>query len=97
MGKPESMLYGMMSKAQFAARFRCVIDSFEPPDIQSSGIPVLIIEADNDPLVEETLREMLKAIYPSAVIKTLPGAGHFPYLNCPGEYNKILGAFFNGS
>ena len=89
--------YGMMSKAQFAARFRCVIDSFEPPEIQSSGIPILIIEADNDPLVEETLREMLKTTYPTAEIKTLPGAGHFPYLNRPEEYTKILGEFLNGA
>jgi maspardin len=86
-----------MSKAQAAARFRCVIDYFEPPDIQSSGMPALIIESDNDPLVEETLREMLKATYPSAVVKTLHDAGHFPYLNRADEYTKILEAFFDGS
>jgi pimeloyl-ACP methyl ester carboxylesterase len=57
----------------------------------------LIIEADNDPLVEETLREMLKANYPSAGIKTLQDMGHFPYLNRAGEYSKILEAFFDGS
>ena len=87
--------HGMMSKAQFAARFRCVIDSFLPPDIQSSGIPVLIIEADNDPLVEESLRKMLKTTYPSAEVKTLHGAGHFPYLNRAAEYSNILGEFFD--
>jgi len=89
--------YGMMSKAQFVARFHCVIDSFEPPDLQSSGIPILIIEADNDPLVEKPLREMLKTTYPSAAIKTLSGAGHFPYLNRTDEYTKVLEKFFNGS
>ena len=89
--------YGMMSKAQFVARFHCVIDSFEPPDIQSSGIPILIIEADNDPLVEKPLRQLLKTTYPSAAIKTLAGAGHFPYLNRADEYSKILQAFFNDS
>jgi maspardin len=89
--------HGRMSKAQVVARFRCVIDSFEPPDIQSSGIPALIIEADNDPLVEETLRVMLKATYPSAAIKTLHDAGHFPYLSRAREYSKILEAFFDGS
>ena len=49
------------------------------------------------PLVEKTLREMLKATYPSAEIKTLRNAGHFPYLNRPEDYSKALGAFFNGS
>jgi pimeloyl-ACP methyl ester carboxylesterase len=89
--------YGKMSKAQFVARFHCVIDSFEPPDILSSSIPILIIEADNDPLVEKTLRDMLRTTYPSAAIKTLAGVGHFPYLNRADEYSKILGEFFNGS
>lgn len=89
--------HGMMSKAQFVARYHCVIDSFEPPDIQASALPVLIIEADNDPLVEETLREMLKTTYPTAKIQTLHGAGHFPYLNRPEEYTKILREFIYGN
>ena len=89
--------YGMMSKAQFVARFHCVIDSFEPPDLHSLDIPALIIEADNDPLVEKPLREMLKTTYPSAAIKTLSGAGHFPYLTRADEYSNILEAFINGS
>jgi pimeloyl-ACP methyl ester carboxylesterase len=47
--------------------------------------------------VEKPLREMLKTTHPSAAIKTLPGAGHFPYLNRADEYSKILKDFFNGS
>jgi len=89
--------YGRTSKAQIIARFQCVIDPFEAPDMQTFGIPTLIIEADNDPLVEASLREMMKSIYPSAAIKTLVGAGHFPYLNRAGEYANILGEFLNGS
>jgi maspardin len=89
--------YGRTSKAQVIARFHCIIDSFEPPDIRSSGIPTLIIEADNDPLVEETLREKLKTTYPSAEIITLHGVGHFPYLSRAEEYSKILAEFFNAS
>lgn len=89
--------YGRISKAQIVARYRCVIDSFEPADIQSSGTPVLIIEVDNDPLLEKSLRQMLKTTYPSAEIKILNYAGHFPYLNRADEYSKILVDFFNGS
>lgn len=85
---------GMMSKKQFIARYRCALDFFEPPVSQAAGMPVLIIEADNDPLVEATLREMLKTTYPSAQIKTLHHAGHFPYLNQPQEYVQILLEFF---
>jgi pimeloyl-ACP methyl ester carboxylesterase len=88
---------GMMSKKQFMARYRCVLDFFEPPVSQAAGMPVLIIEADNDPLVEETLREMLKATYPSTPSKTLHSAGHFPYLNQPQEYVQILLEFLENA
>ena len=87
--------YGMMSKAQFVARFHCVIDGFSPADNKSLGIPVLIIEADNDPLVEKPLREMLKQTYPDAEVKTLHAVGHFPYLNKPGLYTQILKEFLS--
>lgn len=86
--------HGMMRKNQFASRFLCVLDDFEAPDIDASGLPVLIIEADNDPLVEEALREMLKATYPSAAVKMMSDAGHFPYLNRAEEYTKLLEDFF---
>ncbi len=85
---------GRMSKAQFLARFQSVIDPFTPPDLAQSGIPVMIIEADNDPLVEPALREMLKETYPPAVVQTLPNAGHFPYLNKPAMYTSLLREFF---
>lgn len=54
----------------------------------------MIIEADNDPLVEESLREQLKATYPSAQVHTLRGVGHFPYLNEPEAYTALLAGFF---
>ncbi len=85
--------HGMMKKAQFMARFRCVLDYFKPPDLDKMNIPCLIIEADNDPLVEEELRELLKSTYPCALIETLSQKGHFPYLNAPDEYNRILERF----
>lgn len=84
---------GMMSKAQFVSRLNCVLDYFEPPDIVNNGIPALIIESDNDPLVSEELRELLKSCYPSAHIETFHQKGHFPYLNAPQEYNRILEKF----
>jgi hypothetical protein len=49
--------YGLMSKAQFVGRYRCVVEPFTPPDLQVLGLPTAIIEADNDPLVAPLLRE----------------------------------------
>ena len=84
---------GRMSKAQVTARAKAVIESFDPPDPEALGIPVMIIEADNDPLVEKALRELLKQKYPSARIETLHNAGHFPYLNQSETYNALLKSF----
>ncbi len=84
---------GAMSKAQFLARYHCVIDSFDVPDPKGLGIPVLILEADNDPLVDKSLRDMLRDTYPTASVHTLQGVGHFPYLNAPDTYASLLRSF----
>ncbi len=87
--------YGRMNKAQVVGRFHGVVDPFDAPDIEALGVAVMIIEADNDPLVEETLREQLKATYPGAVVYTLPAVGHFPYLNAAQEYTRLLEVFLS--
>jgi maspardin len=86
--------YGKMSRRQFIARYHCVIDPFTPGDTRSLGIPVMIIESDNDPLVEPALREMLRRAYPDARAVTLHNKGHFPYLNEPALYTSLLRSFF---
>ena len=89
--------HGNLTKKQYIARYRCILDDFDAPVSEASKIPVLIIEADNDPLVENQLREMLKATYPSSAVKTLQGVGHFPYLNQPEQYTQILYDFLSKS
>ena len=86
--------FGRMSKAQFLARYHAVIDPFDPPDLAALDIPAMIIEADNDPLVEKALREMLKETYPEAAVHTLHAVGHFPYLNVPEMYTELLVDFW---
>lgn len=88
---------GKMNKKQFVARFHCVIDPFTAPDVKALNIPVFIIESDNDPLVEPQLREMLKKTYPTAQIQTLHAVGHFPYLNEPKLYARIIEKFFQNT
>jgi pimeloyl-ACP methyl ester carboxylesterase len=86
--------HGRLTKGQYIARYRCILDDFDAPVSEASKIQVLIIEADNDPLVDAQLRQMLKATYPSSAVKTLQGVGHFPYLNQPEQYTQILYDFF---
>ena len=87
-------LGGRMSKAQEIGRFHCVIEDFNVANVDALGIPVLIIEADNDPLVELALREQLKETYPGVPVKTLHGVGHFSYMNEAEMYTEILENFF---
>lgn len=86
---------GRMSKGQIIGRFHSVIDSFSVPDPDGLGIPVMIIESDNDPLVDPVLRSELKATYPSATMHTFTGVGHFPYLNRAEEYTRLIDEFFS--
>lgn len=85
--------YGRMSKTQVLGRYRSVVEPFEAPNVAELNIPVLIIEADNDPLVEEALREQLKETYPTAQVVTLSN-GHFPYLSMPDQYTRDIETFF---
>lgn len=87
--------YGKMSKADVISRYHLVIDKFKPANPEKSGVPVMIIESDNDPLVAESLRRMLKDTYPSAQVVTFENAGHFPYLNNSEKYGLTLAAFFS--
>lgn len=81
---------GRMRKAQVAARYACVVEKFDPP--VSTTIPLLIIEASNDPLVEASLREQLKATYPTAQVVTVEN-GHFPYISTPDFYTQQIRDF----
>ena len=86
---------GRMSKAQFIARYECVIDKFNKKE--TPGIPKLIIESDNDPLVKPPLQKKLFDEYPEAKVVTFHHAGHFPYVNEPDKYNEALDVFFKGN
>lgn len=82
--------YGRMRKAQVAGRYACVVEKFEPP--ANTTVPILIIEASNDPLVEAALREQLRATYPEAKVVTVDN-GHFPYIATPDFYTQQLKDF----
>jgi maspardin len=89
--------YGGMSKAQFLARYHCVVDTFEPNPSLSQSHDILIIESNNDPLIFPELRQRLKQYYPGAKVYSFRGVGHFPYLNEPRTYNRVITEFLNGN
>lgn len=87
--------YGGMSKAQFIARYYCVVDKFQPIAGNQTAVPLLIFESDNDPLVSADLRTRLKQYYTTAQVHTFHHKGHFPYLNATDEYNAVLTDFLS--
>ena len=80
-----------VTRKVFLARYHCVIDPFVAKI--NDSISLQIIEADNDPLVEKEIREMLKATYPQAKVVTLHDEGHFSYLSNAANYNKLIEEF----
>ena len=82
-------------KARFLFGYRCVTTPFDAPDLEAAQVPALVLEADNDPLVGKSLREMLKGTYPTARVHAFHQAGHFPYLNEPDAYTKIIEGFLD--
>ncbi len=89
--------YGLMSKAQFIGRLNCVLQYFEPANPDSIIQEMLIIDADNDPLIPANLRDSLKMIYSKATVKTFHNTGHFTYLNAPNEYTEVIQNFVLGN
>lgn len=86
---------GRMNKRQIIGRYHSVVEPFTVPDPDALGIPVMILESENDPLVAPVLREELKATYPSAVVYNFGNAGHYPYLNRAEEYTRVIDEFFS--
>jgi pimeloyl-ACP methyl ester carboxylesterase len=88
------MASGRMTKAQVSGRYKCVVEKFGLPP--KTAVPVLIIEAGNDPLVEPALRERLKQAYPDAKTVTVNN-GHFPYLGTPEQFTSAIREFLGGT
>jgi pimeloyl-ACP methyl ester carboxylesterase len=90
------MASGRMSKAQVYGRYLCDVEPITNPNVAALKFPTLIIEADNDPLVEKSLREQLKAAYPAVPVRTL-SSGHFPYLNRSTGFTSIIADFITAN
>lgn len=79
---------GRITKGVFLARYECVVDQFEVS--RSVDVPLLVIQARNDPLVPEPLRESMAEVYPGAEVVDLGDVGHFPYLNDADRYSRLV-------
>jgi len=83
------------TKKDLIERYHCVVEPFDSPDLSGGEIPVMVIEASNDPLLGVELRQAMKSTYPLAEVVTV-GNGHFPYLSQPAFYTDKLRRFLRG-
>jgi len=80
-------------KRRLLARYHTVIEPFTIADPAPEGLPLLVLESDNDPLIDADLRAVMRATYPTAEVHTFAGGGHFPYLDQPAAYTAVLRRF----
>jgi len=59
------------------------------------SVPVLFVHGELDPLPPESSFETA-ALIPGARVKVVPGCGHFPWWERPGEIRRLVGEFLAG-
>jgi proline iminopeptidase len=60
--------------------------------IQKLNRPVLIVHGHQDPMGDKTAED-IHALIKSSTIKYLDKCGHFPWIEQPEEYRKIVNDF----
>ncbi len=59
----------------------------------ASGIPLLVVAGERDPLIPTEVGIALAAAAPGGRAEVLEGCGHMPSIERPEEFNRILAAF----
>ena len=86
--------YSGLGKNDMLARLDCVRQPFIPLPPEAQLFPMLIIDADNDPLIQPHIRRSLPQLYPAARHHSFANAGHFSYINQADAFTAVLQAFF---
>lgn len=61
------------------------------------GLPILIIESDNDPLLRASARRALRRRFPDALVHSFTSAGHVSALVEAERYARLVNAFLDAS
>ena len=56
----------------------------------ADAVPMLVVWGSRDPIVPALHAESVRSLVPSARVEVFPGAGHWPHLDEPDEFCRIL-------
>jgi pimeloyl-ACP methyl ester carboxylesterase len=72
---------------------QAIRDRPDSTEAVTSGIPLLVVAGDHDPLVTPEIAHGLAGAAPNARAQVLESCGHLPNLERPDEFNRILTSF----
>lgn len=87
-----------LSHAQLVSRVRLAAQfagqrGYKPSDLEGWPGRILIVEADDDPLMPAATRATLHALYPRAEVHTFSRTGHSAAITDPQGYVQIIRGF----
>ncbi len=68
-------------------------DRRDSTEALTSGIPLLVVAGEDDPLIPVDVPRALAAAAPGSRLEVLEGCGHVPSMERPDEFNRILTTF----
>ncbi|GBR51193.1 esterase [Neokomagataea thailandica NBRC 106555] len=69
------------------------IEGWEAPSTQPYLGPALFLRGENSPYVQEQHYPLIKALFPQALIQTLPDAGHWLHVDQPKAFLSVMTPF----
>ena len=58
--------------------------------VDKINVPSLIIWGEKDPISPLRTGRLLEWMLPESDLRIMPGLGHCPMIDCPGDFNKII-------
>jgi pimeloyl-ACP methyl ester carboxylesterase len=65
--------------------------------LEKMGIPVLLIWGEEDQTIGWDQIEVLRDLLPNIQVELVPGTGHLPHYEKPGDVNPVIIDFLNRS
>jgi pimeloyl-ACP methyl ester carboxylesterase len=82
--------------AELVQAIEAIRDRPDSTEAVTSGIPLLVVAGEEDPLIPAEAARSLAAASPNGRVEVLEACAHLPSLERPREFNRILSAFVEG-